>query len=844
MAKKISKIATVNWEVLKLAGKTIVFAGRFEKWGSLTQDSLQAQVTTEGGTVADKLAANTDFLVLKEITGASSHEKKVAQLNAKGASIAVLDAGQLHAMLTPTGDEVQAMLQAGPPGHSLLQQRLMRSGFSEYQATRTQRPFVARKVELKGLDLTSVPLWCVDLEDSDLSNTTNNINTQRESYSIGTMTRCKLDGARIDMTVPDLLECSCRGADLSQCWVGFLQDKSRCSSDFTDATLKGMHFTKCNLTGSTFDNADLTHVKLESVVATGVSFRGACLKSVEAKNAKFKGADFANADLSGSELVGANFDGCNLTQAKLCNATLMNASFIGANLDGADLTGANISQADFTGASTAGTIGLSTTPAKKLVIGPKLQELSDLCKQAKAFVTTMEIQASQERLRLRVELGGRIRASFSRDLWADTLSDWSQQAKTVADAMIAVVGMWPSAIPHPETVAATGTKVGLINRKLKQLAMEAWCETYGIDCPDEAGLAQAARDAEADKDKVRGSILADLELADGVERWNARNNLDLQTIKSFPQAKLDGKILDGINFSSLHFENGNFENASLVEADFDFGSYKNSNFRKAKLQFTGKWSHFENCDFTGADLTSANLSSAYLQLAVFSKANMTGANLASAHVQGANLIGAKLNGSSLQGAEFDEATQFPKGFTIPETMVWKGTGLDPRATAAVAAAAAGPIDLTQFMSIMEASVDRERMKKALSMLKAERFQLFAEATSDHLAGIVKSQNDPDLVYSCRLNKDGEFACCTQNLNPCGGLRGALCKHLLVLIIGITQAEEADPSMLNAWIASSRFKKPVLNKDQMSETLLRYKGAEAGEIDWRPTETIPEDFFAL
>ena len=37
--------------------------------------------------------------------------------------------------------------------------------------------------------------------------------------------------------------------------------------------------------------------------------------------------------------------------------------------------------------------------------------------------------------------------------------------------------------------------------------------------------------------------------------------------------------------------------------------------------------------------------------------------------------------------------------------------------------------------------------------------------------------------------DGTYACCTQNLNPCGGLRGKLCKHLLVLIIGMTRGGE-------------------------------------------------------
>ena len=37
---------------------------------------------------------------------------------------------------------------------------------------------------------------------------------------------------------------------------------------------------------------------------------------------------------------------------------------------------------------------------------------------------------------------------------------------------------------------------------------------------------------------------------------------------------------------------------------------------------------------------------------------------------------------------------------------------------------------------------------------------------------------------------------------------------------------------------------MLDKDSMSATFIKYKGAEAGEVDWRPTETIPEDYFAI
>jgi hypothetical protein len=101
-----------------------------------------------------------------------------------------------------------------------------------------------------------------------------------------------------------------------------------------------------------------------------------------------------------------------------------------------------------------------------------------------------------------------------------------------------------------------------------------------------------------------------------------------------------------------------------------------------------------------------------------------------------------------------------------------------------------------------------------------------------------------LVYSCRLGSDGKFGCCTQNLNPCGGLRGALCKHLLVLVVGLTKAGDLDAATVDAWVNASKVQKPEIDKDVMSATFLRYKGAEAGEIDWRPTETIPEDYYAM
>jgi hypothetical protein len=153
-------------------------------------------------------------------------------------------------------------------------------------------------------------------------------------------------------------------------------------------------------------------------------------------------------------------------------------------------------------------------------------------------------------------------------------------------------------------------------------------------------------------------------------------------------------------------------------------------------------------------------------------------------------------------------------------------------------------DIATFLKALELRVEKPKIDKATKMLKAERFKLFNDISDTHLSGVVKSQTDADLVYACRIESGGGYACCTQNLNICGGLRGSICKHLLVLIIGLVKAGELDPATIDGWVAKTHGAKSELNKEAMGEIFLRYKGAEAGEVDWRPTETVPEDYYAL
>ena len=59
-----------------------------------------------------------------------------------------------------------------------------------------------------------------------------------------------------------------------------------------------------------------------------------------------------------------------------------------------------------------------------------------------------------------------------------------------------------------------------------------------------------------------------------------------------------------------------------------------------------------------------------------------------------------------------------------------------------------------------------------------------------------------------------------------------------------QAGELDPTTIDGWIAKTHDVKPELDKEKMGAIFIKYKGAEAGEVDWRPTETVPEDYYAL
>lgn len=155
----------------------------------------------------------------------------------------------------------------------------------------------------------------------------------------------------------------------------------------------------------------------------------------------------------------------------------------------------------------------------------------------------------------------------------------------------------------------------------------------------------------------------------------------------------------------------------------------------------------------------------------------------------------------------------------------------------------GSLDFGSFIGHLTTTVDEGKLGRALKMLKGESFKLFTKHDETRLVGVVKSQTGSSDVYAPWITSAGKYGCCNQNLDECMGL-GGVCKHLLVVVVGLVRTDNLKPDQALTWLKAARSKGSTMDRDGCAATFVEYKGAEAGTIDWRPTETLPEDFMAL
>ncbi len=382
-----------------------------------------------------------------------------------------------------------------------------------------------------------------------------------------------------------------------------------------------------------------------------------------------------------------------------------------------------------------------------------------------------------------------------------------------------------------------------------RLTSAFWCACAAIcESTENHDLNRQAAQA-AREQHIRNLLLAFLQVeTDGVTLWN---NLpaNQKCYVSYEKIDMQKRKLEGLMLGGLDFKNSNFNDALLKRLQAPNTLFSQSSFHRTDLT---------DSNMVSVDASGADFSDAILCRAKFHKANLRGATFVNANLKGADFKQADLRGADLTNCNAEQAASFKKAIYDDETIVpadfpqlrdliWKGHGADPYKLLLMQNVIhdnSAPLDFGGFLKLIRVGFDEARVDKALNMLKQDRFQLFVEQNDAAVLGVIKSQTDPNLVYASKLGIEGTFACCTQNFHACGGLRGSLCKHILVLVIGLVRANELDANQAALRVVASKNQTPSLNKDLMTAVFLRYSAAQTGELDWRPTETIPEDYYSF
>ncbi|MEM6470010.1 MAG: pentapeptide repeat-containing protein [Planctomycetota bacterium] len=844
MAKKKAKFRS-NWKRPRFTGSTLCFTGKPDAYGA-KRSEYEAWAREEGAEIADALSANVDILIVLEKGATAAAVKKAQSLNQKNASISTISEREFREAFTPEPDEVLELIAAGPKGRARLADLL---GHSESLYYKRHGAIDLSGSKLRGADLTEVMLKAFTLDNADLRE------TKLDTTETGLLKNVWMDKAHGDHFRPTGMQgCRCKNADLPNLFMGYNTYGSK------------NNVVDCDFAGTNLQDAYFGYMEIRDC-----SFKKTNLAEVDFSNARLIGVDFASSDLSKAELNGVKSSSCIFHRANFCEASLHHADLNGADLRNADFSGAQLLSTDFNGADISGANfkgailigasfdGVDLSKAKNLELPPKnpvklgtaTRDLGDVAKQAEGLNITANVDLDSHTVRVQIDKGSYYQrkpfvSRYEIEIGDKSIKD-STEHQTFRMALTAVGETWAHGKLKFDTIKVTSSKSPIKGKALSVLAVSSLAEAFGVDVPSDEEIKAKRKQSREKLSDIKAGLLEQLRGGkEGVEAFNQRDAASLVRKKhhqlrkeDFTNAKLAGVSAPGFDFQDCDFTKASLRQANLTETICGKSKFCSANLRSADF----KYSELSFCDFSSSQLQKADLQYTVLRGVNFQNADLTGASLLGSDLRGAVFTGATVDKVDWGNSNFDEETVFPEGFEIPDDFDYVGIGLDPRKEVDLpSAASVGNFD--DFMVRLTGTVDQSRLKKSLKMLKADRFELFSEVTEDSFRGVVKSQSDSSLVYSCQLTSEGEFCCCTQNLNPCGGLRGALCKHLLVLIVGLTKGGQLDANLAASWAHESLSKKPNLDKDLMSEVLLKYKGAEAGDVDWRPMETIPEDYYAL
>lgn len=789
----------------RMAGCTVVFDTHLAK---AKPDHLSLRVGQLGGSVLADVAADTTMVVHLRTRAPGKVVSKAKKLIEQGAAIEILTDHDFCSRYVLTVDEVVAMLNAGAGGVADLE------NLTRYHHPAAQ--FVIPPIEnakLAGMKLGG-------------------------RYLRLTFDKCDLTGSELAGYLDRVTNCCLRQAHFEGAYIGNLE-----GSDLRESNIREVRCS--NMSGTDLSKLDLHEVDWSQVDLSESKLTGANLASAVLARTNLSGAVLESADLSSADLSDAKLDHADLRRAKLRGTMLGGADLTGAMLDGADFTGANLASATLPEPIPDGVIGLdpqACADQKGRIDGPCLSALDAVSRSAKKLKTSARVKLP-DGTDVALELDARGQSYVYTRARTKQRSEGAT-AESLTAAMLAMVRRYGHGQLAVDSISQQSGESPIKGKDLTRLVVDAWCESFGVASPH-----GNKTDGVASK---TAALLADVASSEGMARLNetlAAMSGDDRSLNTadFGGQRVAGLRATGIDLSLCRFKQATltdavftrckldhavFESALLEGVTFDTCSMKGTNWSDAKV--TG--SAVRHCAVVGATLTNAR----------FEEVDMTGSELDADAVRGAAFVrcdfsGANLSGlakgAEFKGGRFDRATKLPPQFVIPADMD------GPREADGSKIQSDESMDLTTFMSRLRATVHKRDLDKALQMLRKSTFHLYSMVDVDQVVSIVKSPSDPTRFYACRLG-ERVHSCGTQRLNPCSVCGRGPCKHMLVMIVGLARTGQVNLSKLDGWVQTSMPRYAEFDKDQLADLFLRYSNAQAGEIDWRPTETIPEDYYAI
>lgn len=475
-----------------------------------------------------------------------------------------------------------------------------------------------------------------------------------------------------------------------------------------------------------------------------------------------------------------------------------------------------------------------------------VERLNDTVAACQSFSTSIYAEVDDSILEARITLDKQTRLVRSLlEGWAvsyrSTVKEF--ESDTIAGAF-SQIGKWLSAAaPFPETVIMEHAGSSLALEDLYNLAHAAWCEA--LKCPPSSTPIDSESGRKHREEIMRAKLWPKLIGGEsGIAAWN--NVAHAATEVDWKGSQLTGLQLQRVQLGRLDFSNSTFEGANLDRARLGMAQLNHATFR-------------------GASMVAASLPYAKLCNAILVDTNLSDSDCTLTDLRGADLSGAVVTGAKFAGAQYDETTVLPANFPQWSDLSWVGSGPDAYMLAQKQGLSQRSINnFDQFMALLLATFGRTRMENARKMLVKDRCLVFAEVTENGVIGVVRSHLEPDVAYGCHLGIAGQYSCITQKLTPCKnlkdtqwhakraketgelgvGLRVAPCKHLMVLFITLAQTNKMDLPLLSKAVLDTIDRKPVLAKALVTKILLKYQSAQTGALDWRPPESVPEDYYSV